>query len=71
MHSNHFPNFSKRKVSSMVNFLINSMREALISGENVKISGFGTFRKRQRRIVFKPSKKLLWKLKSDLKRSKM
>lgn len=67
----HFRDFSKKKVSHMVNFLISSMKEAIQSGEDVKISGFGTFRKRQKRIVFKPSKKLLWKLKSGLKRSKM
>ena len=67
----HFPDFSKKKVSHMVNFLISSMKEAIQSGEGLKISGFGAFRKRQKRIVFKPSKKLLWKLKSGLKRSKM
>ena len=71
LQHNHFPDFSKKKVSHMVNFLISSMKEAIQSGEGLKISGFGAFRKRQKRIVFKPSKKLLWKLKSGLKRSIM
>ncbi|HAV40164.1 MAG: HU family DNA-binding protein [Aquificota bacterium] len=71
LKQDHFTKLSKKKISHMVNFLINNIKGAIQSGEDVKISGFGTFRRRQKRIVFKPSKKLLWKLKTGLKRSKM
>lgn len=71
LYQEHFSGYSKKKISSMVNFLIERLREAILLGEEVKVSGFGSFRKKKKRIVFKPSKKLLWKLKSGLKRSKM
>ncbi len=71
LHRDHFPNFPKRKVYSMVNFIIKKLSQALLSGEKVKISGFGSFRRGEKRIVFRPSKKLLFKLKYGLKRSKI
>lgn len=67
----YFPKHSKRKVYNMVNFLLSCMRESMSSEVGLKISGFGSLRKKGKRIAFKPSKKLLLRLKSEPRRSKM
>ncbi|MCS7262576.1 MAG: HU family DNA-binding protein [Aquificaceae bacterium] len=71
LHRHFSSRHSKKKVYQMVNFLISRMRDALLSGEELKVSGFGSFRRRGRRILFKPSKKAVNRLKSEVKRSKM
>lgn len=71
LHEEHSSLYSKKKVYRMVNFLLNMMREGIASGDSLKISGFGSFRKRGKRVIFRPSKKLLYRLKTDAKRSKM
>ncbi len=71
LRKEHFPQYSKRKVQKMVNFLIERMAEAVSSEEGLKVSGFGSFRRKGKRIVFKPSKKLLLRLKEEVKRAKM
>ncbi|MEJ5338140.1 MAG: HU family DNA-binding protein [Aquificaceae bacterium] len=71
LHEEHSSLYSKKKVYRMVNFLLNMMREGIASGDGLKISGFGSFRKRGKRVIFRPSKKLLYRLKTEAKRSKM
>ncbi|MCS6998531.1 MAG: HU family DNA-binding protein [Aquificaceae bacterium] len=71
LYEEHSDRYSKKKVYSMVNFLISRMRDALVSGEGLKVWGFGSFRKRGKRILFRPSKKVLQKLKSEVRRAKI
>ncbi|MBM4353741.1 MAG: integration host factor subunit alpha [Deltaproteobacteria bacterium] len=40
---------SMKEASLLVNILLESMREALLRGENVKISGFGNFEVRPKK----------------------
>lgn len=67
--------WSKRKVYSMINFLLGQMKEAILNEGELKLSGFGRFKLKRashgHRISFKPSKKLLCRLNSGLKRAKM
>jgi nucleoid DNA-binding protein len=67
--------WSKRKVYSMINFLLGQMKEAILHEGELKVSGFGRFKLKKashgHRISFKPSKKLLCRLNSGLKRTKM
>lgn len=60
--------YSKRKVYNMVNFILNSMKQVIASGENLKIYGFGGFRRTGKRITFKPSKRLTRRIKSELRK---
>lgn len=62
---------SKKKIYSMVNFLIEKMKESINSEDGLKVSGFGTFKRKGKRIIFKPSRKLLERLNSKKKSSKM
>jgi integration host factor subunit alpha len=39
---------SKKEAGLLVNLLIDTVRDALVTGENVKISGFGSFVVRQK-----------------------
>ena len=71
LYEEYFPKYSKRKVYRMVNFLIEKMKQAIVSEGGLKVSGFGSFKRGRRRIVFRPSKKLLLRLKSGVNRSKM
>lgn len=71
LHKEYSSRYSKRKVYRMVNFLLHKMREALNSGDGLKVSGFGSFKKRGKRIIFKPSRKVLYRLKTWAKRSKI
>ncbi len=65
------PKFSKKKVYNMVNFLIEEMSKGINSEEGLKIYGFGNFKKKGKRISFRPSKKILNKLNSKNKISKI
>lgn len=60
--------YSKKRIYLMVNFILNNMKQTIISGENLKIYGFGSFRNTGKRITFKPSKRLIRKLKSELRK---
>lgn len=71
LHEEYFPKYSKKKVYRMVNFLIEKMKQAMVSEDGLKVSGFGSFKRGSRRIVFRPSKKVLLRLKSGINRSKM
>lgn len=62
---------SKKRAHKMVNFLLQKMKEAIYSGEGLKVSGFGSFRRKNNRVLFRPSKILLNRLKMEAKRSKM
>ncbi|MCS6876491.1 MAG: HU family DNA-binding protein [Aquificaceae bacterium] len=61
--------YSKKKVYLMVNLILNSIKQAIASGENIKIYGFGNFRRTGKRITFKPSKRLIRRLKSGHRKS--
>ncbi|RMH01428.1 MAG: hypothetical protein D6699_06825 [Aquificota bacterium] len=66
---------TKKKAYRMLNHLLEEIKKGILSEEGLKISGFGTYRmvktKRGKRVLFRPSKKLLAKLNSSLKRSKI
>jgi len=40
---------SKKEAGLLVNILLDTMRDTLVSGDNVKISGFGSFVVRQKK----------------------
>lgn len=48
--------FSKKQALELVNFIFDSIVESLKKGEEVKISGFGTFRVKERkaRVAINP-----------------
>lgn len=71
LHEEFSTFFSKRQTYRMVNFLLQRMKEAIASEGTLKVSGFGTFRNKNGRILFKPSRKLLYRLKVEAKRNKM
>lgn len=71
LHEEHSSLYSKKKVYRMVNFLLNKMREGIDSEDGLKISGFGSFRKKGKRVIFRASKKVLHRLKTEVRRSKM
>ncbi|MFN3870578.1 MAG: HU family DNA-binding protein [Aquificaceae bacterium] len=60
----HFKDLSKKKVNKMVNFLIEEMKRGINSQEGLRISGFGSFKRKGKRISFKASKSLNYRLKS-------
>ncbi|MFN7064613.1 MAG: HU family DNA-binding protein [Aquificaceae bacterium] len=61
----HSPRYSKKKVNSMVNFLLEMMKEGINSEEGLRISGFGSFKRRRYRVIFKLSKMLNYRLKGS------
>ncbi len=63
--------YSKKKVYRMVNFLLDEMKKSIASDDGLKISGFGSFRRKGKRILFRLSKRLIKRLKIEAKRSKM
>ncbi len=71
LYEGYFHIYSKKKIYRMVNFLIDKMKEGIDSEDGLKISGFGSFRKKGKRILFRPSRRLIYRLKSEAKRSKM
>ncbi len=71
LHEDYSHVYSKKRVYKMINFLLDRMREGIASEDGLKISGFGSFRRKGKRVLFRPSKKLISKLKSEAKRLKM
>lgn len=66
LREEYYPDYPKRKVQRMVNFLLERMKDAILYGDGLKVYRFGTFKKKGRRIVFKASKTVLQRLKSEL-----
>ncbi len=71
LHEEYSHVYSKKRVYKMVNFLLDRMREGIASEGGLKISGFGSFKRKGKRVLFRPSKKLVGRLKREVKRAKM
>lgn len=66
---------SKKQAYRMLNYLLEEIKKGISSEDGLKVSGFGSYRmvktKMGKRVLFRPSKKLLLKLNSSVKRSKI
>ncbi|MEJ7555195.1 MAG: HU family DNA-binding protein [Aquificaceae bacterium] len=71
LHEEYSHVYSKKKVYKMVNFLLERMREGIASEDGLKVSGFGSFKRKGKRVLFRLSKKLISRLKLEAKRLKM
>lgn len=71
LRGEYYPNYPRKKVYKMVNFLLERMKDALLCGEELKLYQLGTFKKRGKRVVFKASKRVLERLKSEFRQAKM